>query len=67
MLCLHVREDGIIVIDHRGEQLVVKVYRNRHGKLKLVFDGPESFAIMRQETLKSDGVIEKSKLGQSKE
>lgn len=54
MLTLERREDEVISITHGGETLDVKVSLIRGNKVKLSFDGPESFEIWREEVDESN-------------
>lgn len=49
MLTLERKENEVISITHNGEDLDVIVSIIRNGKVKLSFDGPESFEIWRKE------------------
>ena len=49
MLTLERKEDQVISITHNGEILEVKVAQIKDNKVKLSFDGSESFEIWREE------------------
>ena len=49
MLTLERKESEIITISHGEELLEVKVSLLRNNKVKLSFDGPESFEVWRDE------------------
>lgn len=54
MLTLERKEKGIVSIEHKGEVLEVHVSLIKNNKVKLSFDGPESFEIWRDEVYESD-------------
>ncbi|MFK5892316.1 MAG: carbon storage regulator [Pseudomonadota bacterium] len=49
MLTLERKEGEVINITHNGETLDVHVSLLRDNKVKLSFDGPESFEVWREE------------------
>ena len=49
MLTLERKENEVISITHCGETLELHVKLIRDNKVKLSFDGPESFEIWREE------------------
>ena len=49
MLTLERKEDEIIQITHNGESIDIKVTMIRDNKVKLSFNGPESFEVWREE------------------
>ena len=51
MLTLERKEGEIIIINHGGETLEVSVSMIRNNKVKLSFDGADSFEIWRDEVL----------------
>lgn len=54
MLTLERKEDQVISITHGGETLDVKVALISGNKVKLSFDGSESFEIWREEVNESN-------------
>ena len=54
MLTLERREGQIITITHGDETLDVIVSMLANGKVKLSFDGPESFEVWREEVNESN-------------
>lgn len=54
MLTLERKEGEVITITHEGENLEVIVSMLKNGKVKLSFDGPESFEIWREEVDESN-------------
>ena len=53
MLTLERKEEGKICITHAGETLDIIVTMAKNGKVKLSFDGPTSFEILREEISES--------------
>ena len=49
MLTLERREGEAIIIQHEGQELRIKVRQARGEKIKMDFDGPEDFVILREE------------------
>lgn len=49
MLTLERKEGEVITITHNNQDLDVIVSVIRNGKVKLSFDGPESFEVWREE------------------
>lgn len=49
MLILERKEGESLTIDHKGETLAVSIHETRDGKVRLSFEGPESFEIWREE------------------
>ena len=49
MLTLERKEDQIISITHNGETIEIKVTQIKGNKVKLSFDGSQSFEIWRDE------------------
>lgn len=54
MLVLQRHEGETITIDHMGETLTLSVVETRDGKVRLGFEGPESFEIWREEVTSSE-------------
>ena len=54
MLTLERKEGEVIVIHHEGQELRGKVRHARGDKIKLDFDGPEDFLILREELHESE-------------
>lgn len=54
MLTLERKENEVISISHNGEILEIKVALVRNNKVKLSFDGSESFEIWREEVDESN-------------
>lgn len=54
MLTLERKEDEVIQISHNGETIDVKITLIRNNKVKLSFDGPESFEVWRAEIEESN-------------
>lgn len=54
MLTLERKEGEILTITHGGETLDVIVSMLANGKVKLSFDGPESFEVWREEINESN-------------
>ena len=54
MLTLERKEGEVINITHNGETLDIRVSLVRDNKVKLSFDGPESFEVWREEVNESD-------------
>ena len=49
MLTLERKEGEAILIQYEGQELRINVRQAGHGKIKLDFDGPTDFVIMRDE------------------
>ena len=49
MLVLERCEGEGIIIQHEGQELRIKVRQARGEKIKIDFDGPEEFVILREE------------------
>ena len=49
MLTLERKEGESILIQHEGQELWIKVRQAGHGKIKLDFDDPGDFVILRKE------------------
>ena len=49
MLTLERKDGEAIIIQHKGEELRVKVRHAGRDKFKLDFDGPTDFVILREE------------------
>ena len=49
MLTLERKEGEAILIQHEGQELRINVRHAGHGKIKLDFDGPTDFVILREE------------------
>ena len=49
MLTLERKDGEAINIQHEGQELRINVRRARGDKVKLDFDGPEEFVILREE------------------
>lgn len=54
MLILERKEGESLAIDHEGETLTVSIHETRDGKVRLGFEGPESFEIWREEVPSDD-------------
>ena len=54
MLTLERKEGEAILIQHEGQELWIKVRQAGHGKIKLDFDGPAEFVIIRDELNESE-------------
>lgn len=46
-LCLGLKSGDRIHIDMGGERMTLLVHENRHGRMKIVFEGPQSFCVLR--------------------
>ena len=49
MLTLERKDGEVIIIQHKGEELRIKVRHAGRDKFKLDFDGPTDFVILREE------------------
>ena len=49
MLTLERKDGEAILIQHEGQELRIKVRQARGEKIKMDFDGPEEFVILREE------------------
>ncbi len=49
MLTLERKEGESILIQHEGQELRIKVRQGNGGKIKVDFDGPTDFVILREE------------------
>ena len=49
MLTLERKEGEIIIIQHEGQELRIRVRQAKGDKIKLDFDGPTDFVILREE------------------
>ena len=49
MLTLERKEGEAILIQYEGQELRINVRQAGHGKIKLDFDGPAEFVILREE------------------
>jgi carbon storage regulator CsrA len=49
MLTLERKDGEAIIIQHKGEELRIKFRHARGDKVKLDFDGPTEFVILREE------------------
>ena len=49
MLTLERKEGEAILIQHEGQELRIKVRHGKGDKIKLDFDGPTDFVILREE------------------
>ena len=54
MLTLERKEGESILIQHEGQELWIKVRQAGHGKIKLDFDAPADFVILRGELKESE-------------
>ena len=54
MITLERKEEQVVSITHGGETLKVKVSLISGNKVKLSFDGPESFEVWREEVNESN-------------
>lgn len=59
MPTLERREGESLVIQHNGEELLIKLTETRKGKVKVNLEGPASFEVARKELVEAVRHIEK--------